>query len=161
MAGITASSKQYPGYLGTEVIRPVGSSSPEHVCIFRFDTFPNLDAWMKSDDRLAWLDRVSEFSNSEPDIRHYHSLEFWFSPEHHAGRAPAKYKMALVTLAVIWPMVHFIPRALNSVVPMPSLAAELTSVATIVLLMTYLVMPTVTRLLEPWLFRRPDLSTKS
>ncbi len=152
MEGITASSTAFPGYMGTEVIHP-GDDSPEHICIFRFDTFAHLDAWMKSSERLAWLDRVSEFSNSAPEVRHYSSLEFWFSPEDHQGRAPAKHKMALVTFSVIWPMVHFIPRTIASALPVPRLVAEACSVGTIVLLMTYVVMPTMTRLLSRWLFR--------
>lgn len=154
MSGITEACSDYEGYLGSELIRPVGRSGNEYVSIFRFDTYEHLETWIDSDERQRWLDRIPEFSDASPEVRYHQSLEFWFSPERNRGVAPTKYKMALVTFAVIWPMVHFIPRAVAEHSGLPRLAAEVVSVATIVLLMTYAVMPTVTRLLRPFLFDR-------
>jgi antibiotic biosynthesis monooxygenase (ABM) superfamily enzyme len=100
------------------------------------------------------LSRTNDFSDQHFTVD-YHSLEFWFSPEKHQGRAPGKHKMALVTFFALWPLVHFIPQWTNRLSDV-SLIGEVTSLATIVLLMTYLVMPAVTRLLSPWLFAKPD-----
>lgn len=148
LEGIAAACATYAGYLGTEVIRPSRDEPDDYVVIFRFDTVEHLEAWMESDQRQTWIDRVSELSAAPPQLQ-YHSLEFWFSPDR-LGGSPQRYKMALVTLAVIWPMVHFIPPAVNRFLE-PPLVAEVSGVAIIVLLMTYVVMPSVTRLLEPWL----------
>jgi antibiotic biosynthesis monooxygenase (ABM) superfamily enzyme len=148
--GISEVCMAFPGYLGTEVIRPVDGSH-EFVVIFRFDTYENLESWMGSDERARWIRKTDEFSEEPPRID-YHSLEFWFSPERNEGRAPTRYKMALVTFMVIWPLVHFVPRLIADGLGGPSLVSEVTSVGTIVLLMTYVVMPTVTRVLRPLLY---------
>ena len=155
MEGISADSKGFAGYLGTEVISPLDDADDAYVSIFRFDNYAHLDAWLKSPERQAWLDKHHEFSDEPASLR-YHSLEFLFSPEEHAGRAPSKHKMALVTFVVIWPLVHFVPVPLAWVLgASPPIVMEATSVGVIVLLMTYAVMPGVTRLLAPWLFGRP------
>lgn len=151
MQGISSASARFPGYLGTEVISPLESTENVFVSIFRFDNYAHLDAWLKSEEREAWLEQTHVYSDDEPRL-HYHSLEFLFSPEEHAGRVPAKWKMALVTFAVIWPLVHFVPRGIDAALHGPPLVMEVTSVGAIVLLMTYAVMPTVTRLLARWLF---------
>lgn len=153
MSGITDACNRFEGYLGSEVIRPLGDASNEFVSIFRFDTFANLDRWLHSPERDAWLGRTGEFSD-EPVQLHYHSLEFWFSPERHEGRAPPKHRMALVTFLVIWPLVHFVPRLFDDALG-PGLAAEVASVGAIVLLMTYAVMPLVTSVFARWLFPQP------
>jgi hypothetical protein len=156
MAGITADCKEFSGYLGTEVIRPVAGDSGEHVCIFRFATYAELQAWIESRERHRWLEETGSFSSRPIEPLRYHSLEFWFVPEaerrSERSTAPSRHKMALVTFAVIWPMVHFIPRLVAGGVPGPPLALEALSVAVIVLLMTYVVMPLATRVLRPWLF---------
>lgn len=151
MQGISAASRRFPGYLGTEVIRPCEPGENVFVSIFRFDTYPHLDAWIGSEERKAWLEQTHQFTDEAPRLN-YHSLEFLFSPEEHQGRAPTKWKMALATFCVIWPLVHFVPRAIQGAFAGPPLALEALSVGTIVLLMTYAVMPTVTRTFARWLF---------
>ncbi|MBT8492483.1 MAG: antibiotic biosynthesis monooxygenase, partial [Deltaproteobacteria bacterium] len=148
--GISEACLAFPGYLGTEVIRPVGGSH-DFVVIFRYDTYEHLESWMSSAVRAEWIARTSEFSEEPPRVD-FHSLEFWFSPERHQGRAPARYKMALVTFAVIWPLVHFVPRLVSDRLGGASLVSEVTSVGIIVLLMTYVVMPTATWALRPLLY---------
>lgn len=151
MRGIVNACSRFEGYLNSEVIRPIDPLD-DYVCIFRFDVFANLDRWLQSDERQRWLGRTSEFSSRAPRFEHYHSLEFWFDPGKRRG-APSRSKMALVTFSVIWPLVHFIPRFVRSHVTAPALLTEVVSVATIVVLMTWVVMPAVTRLLEAWLWR--------
>lgn len=151
VAGISTACGEFEGYLGTEVIRPVDSDTDdnEFVVIFRFDSRPNLERWVDSEEREAWLARGREFK-SEDAVLEQHSLEFWFAPPG-AAAVPRRYKMAIVTFLVIWPMVHFIPRAVARGVGSRGLLAEALGTATIVLAMTYVVMPLVSRLLRPLL----------
>jgi antibiotic biosynthesis monooxygenase (ABM) superfamily enzyme len=75
----------------------------------------------------------------------------------HDGRGPItspspRYKMAIVTMGVIFVL-------LNSVLPLvqqltfgiPNLLSTFVTVVIVVLLMTYVIMPPLTRLLGPWL----------
>lgn len=160
VSGISSACSEFEGYLGTEVIRPVGAATGfdgddgerEWVVIFRFDSYANLQRWVDSPERHGWLDRGRDFASAEAVLEH-HSLEFWFAP---AGTSalPARYKMAVVTFLVIWPLVHFLPPAVGQALGDRGLLVEVISVATIVLLMTYVLMPLVNRLLRPLLVPR-------
>ncbi|MDC3379139.1 antibiotic biosynthesis monooxygenase [Planctomycetota bacterium] len=152
-AGIAAACSQFPGYMETQVIRPMGKAGNQFVSIFRFDSYKHLDAWMTSEEHTAWLAKTGEFSD-EPVQVDYHSLEFWFSPRQSDGRVPSKHRMAIVTFAVIWPLVHFVPAQVGALLGEPPLLVEAASVGLIVLLMTYVLMPTITPRI-PWLYPKP------
>ncbi len=47
----------FPGYEAAELVPPVDGVQSDYVVVFRFDTFPHLDAWLKSDARRALLTR--------------------------------------------------------------------------------------------------------
>lgn len=64
----------------------------------------------------------------------------------------SRHKMALVTFLVLWPMVHFIPGLSVQLIANPFVAEGVT-VLTIVLLMTYLILPVVSRAIHSWLMR--------
>ncbi|MCH9682589.1 MAG: antibiotic biosynthesis monooxygenase [Deltaproteobacteria bacterium] len=153
--GISAASRQFEGYLGTEVTRPRGGPEPQRICVFRFTDVERLDRWMTSPERAAWLKKLGTLGTTEPQIDQFHGLEAWFPPsrETPSSSTPVRWKMAAVTFAAIWPLVHFVPRAVTSSLPAPPLALEALSTGVIVVLMTYLVMPKVTGLLGSWLRR--------
>ena len=151
-SGIDAASRRFSGYLGMDVIHSHGENDRESYCMFKFDNEANLDVWMTSNERKRWLKDPRSCSDDQADIRSFHSLGFWFASDDHPGVLPSDHKMALVTLAVIWPMVHFISPMTAKFVGIPWVA-EFASVAIIVVLMTYVVMPLATRLLGAWLYR--------
>ena len=154
MRGVTQACSGFEGYVSTELVRPAAGRQGDHVSIFRFDTYPNLERWMTSEQRRSWLDRLPELTRKEPDLSEYESLEFWFTPDEGPTSAgPPKHKMALATFVVIWPLVHFVPRGVAKSVPLQAIWQEGLSVLLIVLIMTYAVMPLTTRVPRPWLFR--------
>jgi antibiotic biosynthesis monooxygenase (ABM) superfamily enzyme len=149
---IDAASRRFPGYLGMDVIHSHGESDLESYCMFKFDNEENLDAWMKSDQRRKWLEDERSCSSLTANVRSFRSLGFWFASPEMLVKMPSNHKMALVTFFVIWPLVHFIPEATSAYVQTPWLA-EFLSVGVIVALVTYVVMPQVTRLLSKWLYK--------
>lgn len=157
--GIVAACGNYVGYLGTEVIRPLAQRGGEHVCIFRFDVYAHLEAWMNSQERRMWIEKASAFSTREPNVVRFQSLDFWFAAQR--ATPPPRYKMATVTLLALWPLVHYIPPWIKSIVPGPAALGELGALAAIVALMTYLVMPLATRVLAFWLFAKPQPTLKA
>jgi len=62
--------------------------------------------------------------------------------------------MALVTFLALWPLVHFVPTAVARWIGLPPILLEVASLGLIVLLMTYVVMPAVTRVLSPLVYPR-------
>lgn len=144
---------RYEGFLGSEVIKPMGGDSNEFVTIFRYDTYEHLQLWMDSQERDSFLQRTCEFTE-EPVQVAYHSLAYWFvQDEATASTLPPKHKMSMVTFLVIWFQVHFIPPLVGRIPNLPALAGEALTTALIVVLTSYLILPIVTtRVLAWWLF---------
>lgn len=65
---------------------------------------------------------------------------------------PRRYKLALVTFAGLIAPVYFVPPALSAVLGGPRLLVVSATVAGIVVLMTYVIMPVLTHLAANWLF---------
>ena len=150
--GIDLVSRDFNGYLGMELMRSDSEADRNYFCIFRFDSAENSNAWMNSDERQRQLADDRSCYCASIDIQSYRSLGFWFASSKSPGIIPSDNKMALVTLLVIWPLVHFIAPLVGDHIQTQWLAEFLT-ISVIVVLMTYLVMPVVIRLLGDWLFR--------
>jgi antibiotic biosynthesis monooxygenase (ABM) superfamily enzyme len=58
--------RTFPGFEGVEVIPPVPGIQENHVVVYRFDSFPHLDAWLHSDTRQTLLARSQGLFVSEP-----------------------------------------------------------------------------------------------
>jgi uncharacterized protein len=84
-------------------------------------------------------------------------LETWFTvPGRPATSPPPAYKMALVTWITIFPLITLVVRALDPLLDDLTLVPRLAvTTAVTVPIMTWLVMPRVTRLLHGWLYPKP------
>jgi hypothetical protein len=49
--------RTFPGCEAVEMVPPVPGTQEDYVVIYRFDSFPHLDAWLRSDTRQALLAR--------------------------------------------------------------------------------------------------------
>jgi antibiotic biosynthesis monooxygenase (ABM) superfamily enzyme len=155
LTGINQVVRKFDGYLGMDVIRPSGPNQLEYVIILRFDDYLNLKERQESSDRVEWVEKSDEMTFGDMVLQEAHGVESWFTlPGRPAVLPPAKYKMAIITIAVIYPTIRLIGSLLN-LLP-EGLPQPLYLPITVVLAgtsMTYLLMPWATRLLKPWLFR--------
>lgn len=149
--GIAGQAARFPGYMGNIVMRP-GEAADTYWAIFRFDTLAHLVAWETSSERRQWLRRAEDLRLVPVRYRKGYGLDFWFASPGAAG-PPPRWKMALVTVIAIYILVNLVGIALAPVVGglSPWISGFLVT-AVVVMLMTYLVMPGLTRLLAPWLF---------
>jgi uncharacterized protein len=170
MDGIVHESLKFEGHLGVNIIRPVDHSRPEYVIIFRFNTLDNLLKWEKSQARKDWLEKSKDVVEGEDKVQKFTGLEFWFTPRSPyrakdeanknedtspPGNVPPRYKMAIVTIGIIFVLLYtLLPQIRQLTETLPLLLSNLLGVIIMVLLMTYLIMPSVTRLLKPWLFKK-------
>jgi uncharacterized protein len=167
LSGISKEVSRQEGSMGIDIIKPTpnisNKSKPEYVIIFRFNTYENLDKWEKSPIRHEWLQKGRKLAESDYDVQKMTGLEFWFTPYFNDESSPMiplqpppRYKMVIVTIPVISillmtlvPQIHFLTEMLS--IPFP---VRLVIALTItVLLMTYVIMPLLTKLLKPWLFK--------
>ena len=173
MDGIIHEAMKFEGHMGVNVIRPSDLSNPEYVIIFRFNTFENLAKWENSETRKEWLAKSKEIAEGEPLVRKQTGLEFWFTPHSRTGSikedkgssststtttttiAPPRYKMAIVITVIISILVStLLPQIRQLTTGLHVHISTLIGVSTMVLLMTYVIMPSVTRLLGPWLSKK-------
>jgi antibiotic biosynthesis monooxygenase (ABM) superfamily enzyme len=170
MDGIVHESLKFEGHLGVNIVRPVEKSRPEYVIIFRFNTLDNLLKWEKSQERKDWLEKSKNVVEGEDKVQKFTGLEFWFTPrslhraKHEANKnedsiptmnVPPRYKMVMVTVSILFVLLHtLIPPIRQLTESLPLLLSDLLGVTVTVLLMTYLIMPSATRLLKAWLYKR-------
>jgi uncharacterized protein len=160
--GISNEMSKQDGSMGTEIIRPIDKESkPEYVIIFRFNNYNNLMRWENSAIRNEWLRKGRELAVADPDVQKLTGFEFWFTPYSKKSLdltpviLPPRYKMVIVTIPVISlllltlvPQIHFITEMLF----IPYSIRFVIAITITVILMTYLIMPLLTKLLRPWLF---------
>lgn len=153
--GISADAAAYPGHQGISVIRPSKSTGDEYVLIYRFDSYEHGRAWELSEQRLGWMDKLEGLAAGDATYKKVTGLEFWFDlPSVPLAAKPSPHKMALVLIvavfSLIYPMQVYLAPLMGD---FPMWVRVLCIVVLQVLLLTYIVMPRVTRLLKPWLFK--------
>jgi antibiotic biosynthesis monooxygenase (ABM) superfamily enzyme len=154
LAGIIGAASVYPGHLGVEVFRPHSAATGEYCTVYRFDTAEHLRAWLDSDEHAAWLERAEPHVIGPMHTSFVTGLETWFTLPGEPGAAPPPpYKMALVTWAAIFPLITLIVVITGPLLEGLPLAVRLgITTGLAVPLMTWVVMPRVTRLLRGWLY---------
>ena len=155
VSGILAVANTFPGYLGSEVLRPSDPEDDEYHIIFRFDHASNLHAWENSEERQNWLRKVEPLQHEEK-VHVLTGLETWFTLPSKVGEpSPPRYKMVVVTWLGVFPIVMIIFSVFGHWLSLlPTLVRTLVFTAVMVTLMTYVVMPRMTRLFSFWLY--PD-----
>jgi len=157
LAGINGAARAFPGYLGEEVFRPASGAGGEYRMVYRFDSPAHLRAWLDSAERAAWLSRAEPHVAGPLRAQYLTGLEGWFTlPAQPGAPPPATYKMAIVTWTAIFPLITLVvvvSAPLMGTLPLVPRLAVTTLVT--VSLMTWVVMPRMTRLLRRWLYPGP------
>lgn len=147
---IREACRQFPGYLSTDVIRPVGNQ-PNYTVIIRFAGIEALSAWMVSPERRDYLQRIEHALEQADRYEIRTGLDFWFTPP--KVKPPKPWKQYLLTLSAIFPLTVIVPWALAPLLGgLYMLATKAIIAAVIVALMVYVIMPRYTRLVSRWLY---------
>jgi antibiotic biosynthesis monooxygenase (ABM) superfamily enzyme len=152
LADLQTAAHDTPGYLGTNVVHEPGTR--EYVSIVRFDSLANLKRWEARGLRERWQEeRLGDIVEGPAEERRAEGLEFWFEAPKHPARAPSPHKMAIVLIAIVWCIATAFALGLGPILaPLPVPLRILVGASVQVCLMTYIIMPRVTRLLASWLF---------
>jgi uncharacterized protein len=156
LKGIIAAASEFPGHLGVEVFRPESATAGDYRIVYRFDSAEHLRDWLDSDEHAAWLERAEPHVVGPMRTDFVTGLESWFTLPGRPGIAPPPpYKMALLTWITIFPLITGVIVALGPLIEDLSLVPRLgITTAVTVPLMTWVVMPRVTRLMHAWLYPR-------
>ena len=145
-----------PGYLGTDVHRPLPNRR-EYTSVFRFDSVEHLHEFEVSDLRRDALQEVVGLVEGDAVWEKLSGLEFWFTPP--PGTVvpqPSRTRMALVMIVVVYGLVLSIGTLVALVLSSAPMPVRLLVTITIeVFLMTYVLMPRLTRWLAWWIYPGP------
>jgi len=139
------------GVHGAALIVPApGSSSTEYGIIRSFASAAERDAFYASALYAEWKKRVAPLSDRQPETRELHGLEAFFR-----GNSPApppRWKMAVATYLGVVPVIMTLALTLGPLIRSWNFVLyNLLFNACVVTLLTWVVMPLITRALHGWL----------
>lgn len=154
MRGIANEAIKFEGHLGINKIRPQKGSRPEYVTIFKFNCYANLKKWMVSDVRAQWLAKSNQLVQNPPDVQLLNGMETWFTlPGKPLKSPPPRYKMAILTWVVVYVLFNILTYVLAPLIRFyPAFVGQLLISLLMVVLLTYVVMPRITRIFYNWLY---------
>jgi antibiotic biosynthesis monooxygenase (ABM) superfamily enzyme len=143
-------ASRFPGHLGAFVLRQAASV---FTIVFRFDSAAHLDAWESSPERASIRERF-EHLTLHAEIQHQSGLEPFFTLPGLSPVAPPRWKMALVTWGVAFPLMQVYQALLGPWLrPLPRMLQGAIVGALMVASLTWWAMPLATGKLRRWLFR--------
>ena len=153
LARLQEGAHALPGYLGAQVQRPRPGEA-EWISVFRFDSLTNLEAFEASDLRRRALADVAPLSEADAVWDRTTGLELWFDPPVGTVVAqPVRWRMASVLVVVIFALVLSIGSLIGWLVPgWPYPLRLLVTIAIEVALLTYVIMPPLTRAMAWWIY---------
>ena len=153
--GIALDARSFRGYLGAHILRPELGVTPDYTIVVQFDTGQHLDEWMQSNTRRDWIERVKPLVLEPESIRTITGLEPWFHlPQQSQSLSPKRYKQAiLVWIGVASIALTLSPHVMALLNSWPWILRVFINMGITVVLLTYWVMPTLTRCFRPWLLR--------
>jgi uncharacterized protein len=148
-----AARAEAPGYMGAEFNRPAAAGG-DYRSVFRFDSLAHLEAFEASDLRARMLAEAAPLFAADAIWDRMTGLEFWFDPPPGTRvPQPSPHRMALVLVVVVFLLVMALNVALGpSMAGWPLALRILVTVTLQVGLMTYVIMPRLTRLLARFIY---------
>jgi antibiotic biosynthesis monooxygenase (ABM) superfamily enzyme len=146
--------RNFEGFLGSELLPPVDGVQEDLVIVASFASRPDLDRWLESDSRREWLAMASQLVEGERTINVVGGFGGWFPAEGSQEQGPKRWKQAIVVFIALFPTVLLITFVRGAIAPnMNVVLAVFVGNVLGILILTYVLMPPLTRLLAGWLSR--------
>jgi antibiotic biosynthesis monooxygenase (ABM) superfamily enzyme len=140
---------EFPGHLGVQVVKPAPGAGREYHVIIRFSNRGLWERFLASEAYTRYREEIEPLLEKPPEVQEMCGLESWFTPPGEALRPLPKWKMALVTLLGVYPTSLVLGMTVGPRVrDVPAPVAALAMSASMVVALTWLVMPLLTRLLH-------------
>lgn len=153
LAGIHGSLKNQRGFVSVDVIRHVDQPDPEYIILVKFENQERLDAWRTSPELAGWLSKLEGLVARKPHFEEAIGLEIWFDHASKQQRLPAFWKRVILNIACVYPMIILLSWAFAPITEsLPPPGQIFVVVVVLSTLLTWPIMPYVTRRLKPWLF---------
>lgn len=134
------------GLAGSSVLR----SGDVHFVLLRFHDRVGFEAFEQHEATATLFERAERLADAAGPPQLRTGLETWFASPQRETPAPPRWKMALVTWLALLPQVLVLAQVLPA---MPFLLHAAVSTAIPVSMLTWVVMPRLSRWLAGWLYR--------
>lgn len=139
-----------PGFQGVTSQRQMNGKA--WTTLMRFDNAENLDRWLKSSERAAFLDEAKDFIEGVHLHRVEPSFPGWVGVDA-AGQPPPRWKTTMLVLLSLYPIANFDLTVIFPLLPkLPWGISYFLPYCVGVILISYLAMPFFVRLFGPWLY---------
>jgi antibiotic biosynthesis monooxygenase (ABM) superfamily enzyme len=141
------------GQLGVHIIRPApGSGSRQYGILRKFANRDALAAFRTSPEYLEWNQMAVDLTEGSGHVEELCGLESWFTLPGETLRPLPQWKMAIATYLGVLPVVMFLALTLGRLIRSWSFIwNNVVFNACVVALLTWVVMPAITRALRGWL----------
>ena len=153
---MTERASRFPGYLGTAMFRPASPDDPVYRIVFKFRDRETLTAWEESEERAELLEQIESLLVRPSEREVTSGIVTWFTlPGQNPVQPPPKWKMTIVSWLALYPAVTLVFVIFGDLLAQVPLLLR-TMIVTIVVmgLMSYVLMPRMTKWFKFWLF--PD-----
>jgi uncharacterized protein len=149
---ISTAMRSFEGFLACELAEPVPGVQDDHVVVFAFDSREHLNRWLNSPQRQQVLELIEPLIEGDRTLNVVGGFAGWFSVNQ--SEEPRRWKQAVAVLVALFPTtlaLGFVQRTLApDVAWVPALfVSNVLGIA----VLTWLLMPLMTRLLSDWLRR--------
>jgi uncharacterized protein len=152
---VLKAQERFPGFMGSELFKPVHGVQDRWVVAFRFDTRAHLEEWLASDARRKLLDEGRDYFTTYDVRKIGSSFGGWFRfGEGAQQEVPPNWKQAMLVLLALYPTVIVLNLTLGRGLTHLGVAAYLglfiSNICSVAIL-TWVLMPLVNRGLAFWL----------
>lgn len=142
------------GFLASDILDPVEGVQTEHAVVVAFASRRQLDAWLEAPERREWLARIEPFIEGERSMSVVGGFAGWFEGSAPRPGGPRRWKQAIAVLIALYPTALTLGWILRTVAPdLPFAVNMLVANILGVAVLTWLLMPLLTKLLAGWLGR--------
>lgn len=151
---MTERAANFPGYLGATMFRPSSADDPEYRIVFKFRDRDTLAAWEESVERTELLEQIESLLVQPSEREVTSGIVTWFTrPGQNPVKPPPKWKMTIVSWLALYPAVTLVFVLFGDpLARLPLLLRTLIVTIVVMLLMSYVLMPRMTRWFSFWLF---------
>jgi antibiotic biosynthesis monooxygenase (ABM) superfamily enzyme len=148
-------SLRLPGQHGVHISRPApGTESREYGIVRKFANRDALEEFRSSAEYLEWNLTAAEMTEGEGRTEELCGLESWFTPTGAPLRPLPRWKQATATFLGVYPVATLLGLSLGPwIAKWPLLLRNAVFNVCVVALLTWVVMPLITRLLHGWLHK--------
>lgn len=159
---MTERASRFPGYLGTAMFRPASPDDPEYRIVFKFRDRKSLAAWEVSEERAELLEQIESLLVQPSEREVTSGIVTWFTlPGQNPVTPPPKWKMTIVSWLALYPAVTLVFILFGDLlIQVPLLLRTMLVTVVVMLLMSYVLMPRMTRWFAFWLFPQKEKTSR-